>query len=72
MNVNELLHKRILVAEKESGYRSGQKIEEIKVLEISPSANWVKIQNQYGKKFWKSAADIVPIEILAPTGKPSE
>lgn len=72
MNVNELLHKRLLVAEKGSGYTSGQTISEIKILEVSPSGNWVKIQSQHGNKFWKSVSDIVPIEILEPTGKPSE
>ena len=66
-----LIHKRILIAEKESGYRTGQKIEEVKVLEISPSGHWVKIQNQNGQKFWKSRADIVPVEILGQTEKPT-
>jgi len=72
MTVFELLHKRILIVEKSGGFKSSQVIEEVKILEISPSGKWVKIQNQHGKKFWKSAVDIVPVEILEPTGKPSE
>lgn len=72
MKISELLHKRILVSQKGDGYASPQRVEEIKVLEIAPSGNWVKIQNQYGNKFWKSASDIILIEILEPTGKPSE
>ena len=72
MTVFELLHKRILIVEKSGGFSSSQVIEEVKILEISPSGKWVKIKNQHGKKLWKSAVDIVPVEILEPTGKPSE
>jgi len=64
MNLSELLHKRVLVAEKERGYNSKQTVEEIKILEISPSGNWVKIQNMNGNKFWKHSSDIVPMEVL--------
>lgn len=65
MNIHELLHKRILVSEKERGYSSKQTLEEIKILEISPSGNWVKIQNMNGNKYWKHSSDIVPIEVLS-------
>lgn len=73
MNLFDLLHKRILVAEKGRGYSSPQTVEELKILEISPSGNWVKIQNMNGQKFWKSASDITPIEVLAHlnTDKPT-
>mgnify|MGYP003475018448 CR=1 FL=1 len=64
MNIFDLLHKRILIVEKSSGYNQQQKIEEIKILEISPSGKWVKIQNMNGNKFWKMSSDIVPLEIL--------
>jgi hypothetical protein len=65
MNISELLYKRVLVAEKERSYNSKQTVEEIKILEISPSGDWVKIQNMNGNKYWKHSSDIVPIEILA-------
>jgi hypothetical protein len=65
MNLSELLHKRVLVAEKERGYNSKQTVEEIKILEISPSGNWVKTQNMNGNKYWKHSSDIVPMEVLA-------
>jgi hypothetical protein len=64
MNIFDLLHKRILIVEKSVGYNQQQKIEEVKILEISPSGKWVKIQNMNGNKFWKMASDIVPVEIL--------
>jgi hypothetical protein len=61
----DLLFKRILVVVKEDSYRSSNsKIEELKILEISPSGKWVKVQNQYGNKFWKSSSDITPVEVL--------
>lgn len=65
MNIQELLHKRVLVAEKEAGYRTGNKtVKEIKVLEISPSENWVRVQNENGNKYWLHSSDIIPIEVL--------
>ena len=64
MNIFDLLHKRILIVEKSGGFTQNQKIEEIKILEISPSGKWVKIQNMNGNKFWKMSSDIVPLEIL--------
>jgi hypothetical protein len=72
-NVKSLLHKRILIVEKESGYRQDQKIVEIKILEISPSELFIKIQNMNGNKFWKHSADIIPIEVLSNIeSKPTE
>lgn len=65
MNISELLHKRVLVAVKERGYSQQSVVEEIKVLEVSPSGNWVKVQNMNGNKFWKHQSDIVPVEVLA-------
>lgn len=65
MTIFDLLHKRVLVAEKSTGYNSKNVVEEIKILEISPSGLWVKIQNMNGNKFWKMSSDIVPIEVLA-------
>jgi hypothetical protein len=72
MNVLELLNKRVLVASKGQGFLAAQTVEEIKILEVSPSGNWVKIQNQHGNKIWKNQSDIILIEILEPTGKPGE
>lgn len=70
MNFFELLYKRILVIEKERGYSSTQKVIELKILEVSPSGKWVKIQNIDGHKYWRAAADIIPIEILGQKDSP--
>ena len=65
MNIQDLLHKRVLIAEKERGFNNSNKtVKEIKILEISPSKNWVKIQNDNGNKYWLHYADITPIEVL--------
>lgn len=64
MNIQELLHKRILVAENERGYSSNKTVKEIKILEISPSGNWVKIQNDNGNKYWLHSSDVIPVEVL--------
>lgn len=62
MNITELLGKRVLITEKE-GYR-GTKVSEIKILEISPSGNWVKLMNMYGNKYWKPVQDLALVEVL--------
>ena len=64
INIDDILHKRILVAEKQNSYSSDKTVKEIKILEISPSKNWVKIMNDNGNKFWKHYSDIIPIEVL--------
>ena len=66
MELIELLHKRVLVAEKDTYYNQSSKtVKEIKILEISPSGNWVKIMNDVGKKYWLHYSDITPIEVLS-------
>ena len=65
MNINELLHKRVLVAAKQGYGNKAQTVEELKVLEVSPSGDWVKVQNMTGQKFWKHHSDFTPIEVLA-------
>jgi len=64
LNIQDLLHKRILVAEKQNSYSSEKIVKEIKILEISPSNSFVKIMNDNGNKYWKHSSDIIPIEIL--------
>lgn len=42
----------------------GGSVEEYKVLELSPSKNWVKLMNMYGNKFWKPIQDVSLVEEL--------
>lgn len=65
MKNQELLHKRVLIAENERGYGSNKSVKEIKILEFSPSGNWVKVQNDNGNKYWLHSSDVIPIEVLA-------
>lgn len=70
MNITELIGKRVLITENE-GYR-GSKVTEIKILEIAPSGNWVKLMNMHGNKYWKPVQDLALVEVLKDLkpGKP--
>lgn len=46
------------------GSWKGTRVDEFKVLEFSPSGNWIKLMNIYGSKFWKKTTDISFIEEL--------
>lgn len=59
-----MLHKRVLVASKDSGYRGSSSVSELLILELSPSGSWVKVRDMDGRKYWKHHADIVPVEVL--------
>jgi hypothetical protein len=63
--MKKFLYKRILVLVKSGRYYDKSvNAEELKVLEISPSGEWVKVMDQYGKKYWKDTGSIDPIEVL--------
>tara|TARA_R110000765_G_scaffold417475_1_gene520068 strand:- start:313 stop:531 length:219 start_codon:yes stop_codon:yes gene_type:complete len=70
MIIEELLGKRCLIKETARFGNSG--VNEVKVLEIAPSRNWVKLMNSYGNKYWKPTSEIQVIEVLIDlkTGKP--
>lgn len=72
MLLNELIGQRLLVKGLSGRYGSNQTVDEIKIIELSPSGNWVKIMNGYGSKFWKAVSDIAVIEVLKDLrdGKP--
>lgn len=59
--IQDLIGKRLLV-KYINGYSSA--IDELKVIELSPSGNWVKMMNMHGNKFWKLVSDISIIEVL--------
>lgn len=39
-------------------------VQEYKVLEVSPSGSWVKLQNMNGNKFWGAITEVVVVEEL--------
>lgn len=73
MNVRELLGKRVLLKVGGNNW-ARQDVSEFKVLELSPSGNWIKLQNMNGNKFWKPLPEVSFIEELQElnAGKPSD
>lgn len=63
MNINELKGTRCLL-KVSNGQYGRQDVTEYRVLEISPSGNWVKLQNINGSKFWKATAEVALVEKL--------
>lgn len=64
MHWEDLLGKRVLVRLKHAyGFTAGQ-AEEMKVLEVSPSGNFVKLQNGNGMKFWRPIVEVSLVEVL--------
>ncbi len=62
-NVNDILGERVLATIGDSSYPRGV-VEEYKILELSPSGNWLKVMNSNGRKFWRSIQHVQLIEIL--------
>lgn len=65
--MSDIVGKRMLL--KIGGNRAWGKdgeVQEFRVLEVSPSGNWIKLMNVYGNKFWKPIADVAVVEELKP------
>jgi hypothetical protein len=62
MNVRDLIGKRILV-QCEQRYGGGA-VEEVRVLEVSPSGQWTKLMNLHGSKYWKPTTSVALVEAL--------
>lgn len=63
MNIQVLVGKRCLL-KVPRGIYGVDRIEEYRILEISPSGNWVKLMNLYGNKFWQAITDVSYVEEL--------
>ena len=67
MTIDELVGKRALlkVTGKGSGrWYGAEPVEEYRVLEVSPSGNWVRLLNTNGNKFWRAVTEIALVEVL--------
>lgn len=63
----ELIGKRVLATTKHRGYGSGlTQVEELRLLEASPSGNYVLTMNIHGQKFWRPVIDVLLVEELKP------
>ena len=69
MELKELLGKRVLLGEKT--YSNKITASEFKILGLSPSKTWVRVQNEHGNKFWKASVEIYLLEILLISDKPT-
>ena len=70
--ISDLLHKRLLIVNKGNSVYNRDAVVEVKILEISPSEKWIKIQDQDGRKYWKSFADMQFVELLGVVNKATE
>lgn len=64
MNITQLIGKRCLLKIGSSSSWNRQEVTEYRVLEISPSGNWVKLMNIHGSKFWKPVTECSLVEEL--------
>lgn len=62
-SLHDLVGKRALLSLSTSRY-GGANIDEYRVLELSPSGNWVKLMNLHGLKFWKPVTALSFVEEL--------
>lgn len=70
VELNSLLGKRVLVSEKSNFERSYKSVQELKVIEISPSCEWVKVMNDNGRKHWIAEKELVIVEVLKVINRP--
>jgi len=64
MDIKNFVGKRCLLKISNGGYSNHGNVDEYKVLELSPSGNWVKVMNLYGNKFWRLVTEISFLEEL--------
>ncbi len=68
-----LVGHRILAATQKS--YNGTSVNELRVLELSPSGEWLKTMDLYGRRTWTQTATMACVEVLLPAeprpvGKP--
>jgi hypothetical protein len=63
VNINDLAGKRIL-AKAGTTPTWYSTVEEYRVLEVSPSGNWVRLMNAHGNKFWRAVTEVSFVEEL--------
>ena len=67
MNFNELVGSRCLLKLGER-FIAESAVDEYKVLELSPTGQWVKLMNLNGKKFWRAVVSVSYVETLKDLG----
>jgi len=64
MNVIELVGQRCLLLVSGLRYSRQNEVQEYRVLEASPSGNWIRLMNAFGNKFWKPVGEVSVVEVL--------
>lgn len=62
-HIDQYVGSRVLATIKENS-RYSSSIEEYRILEVSPSGNYVRLCNTNGKKFWMMITDVAIVECL--------
>lgn len=64
MNMNELVGKRVICQSRIPGYDIWHEVKECRVVEVSPSGEWVKLA--HGKKAggWERVSEMCVLEVL--------
>lgn len=65
MDVRQLVGKRMLAKiDSARRYYGSTAIDEYRVLEVSPSGQWVKLMGIHGNKFWRAVSEVGFVEQL--------
>jgi hypothetical protein len=62
--LREKVGKRALLSVGGYSYLAKNQVDEYKILEISPSQEWVKLLDQNGRRFWKRINEVSLLEFL--------
>ncbi len=64
--ITEYVGRRVIAALKNSPWGEDDVYDEYRVLEVSPSGNFVRLLTCFGRKFWRPVTDVALIEALKP------
>lgn len=64
--ITEYVGRRVLMSLKQGPWGHSVAYDEMRVLEVSPSGNFVRLMNTFGRKFWRPVVDCALIEALTP------
>ena len=62
--LSELIGKRVLITERTFGYMFSPDIHEVKIIEVSPSGEYMCVEDVNGSISWHHKDDIIILEVL--------
>lgn len=69
MKLKELIGKRALLQLDVRNSYNSKLVQEFRIIEISPSQNYIKLMNLDGFKMWKETGNVTLVETLADLEK---